>query len=178
LNAGRLTPVVTDDVLFKRKQRPTRPETQVLDEALGSWREAQAALPAERLSAGARANIRVLSRQRSAAAEQPLTHLFVPLGRLVAAAGVPALLLAVSFGWLIGGGGGQSGRSEAPASAIETSKVNGRAVFEIANGGRVHRVYRAYSTEDLAHAELFATTRGSFADSLEGHSGVVYYRID
>jgi len=179
LNAERLTPVVTDDMLFKRKQRHTRPETQVLDEALRSWRESQAALPAERLSAGARANIRVLSRQRTAeASERPLTSLFVPLGRLVAAAGVPALLLALSFGWFIGGGDADSGRSETPTAAIETSKVNGQAVFEIANGGRVHRVYKANSAKDLAHAELFATTRGSFADSLEGESGVVYYRID
>ena len=166
-------------MLFKENQRRIHRGAKALDVALSNWRAAQAVLPAERLSAGAWANIRVLSRRRTAAApERPLTSLFVPLGRLMAAAGVPALLLAVSFGWLIGGGGAGLGRSETSALAIETSKVNGRAVFEIANGGRVHRVYKAYSAKDLADAELFTTTRGSFTDALEGDPGVVYYRID
>ena len=40
------------------------------------------------------------------------------------------------------------------------------------------RVRGRLRPKELAHAELFATTRGSFADSLEGESGVVYYRID
>ena len=163
-------------VLFKENKKSIQRGAQVLDETLGAWREAQGVLPAARLSAGARANIHALSRR--GVPERPLTSLFVPLGRLVAAAGVPALLLALSFGWLIRGGGAELSGSQAPTLAIETSKVNGQAVFEIANGGRVHRVYKAYSAKELASAELYTTTRGSFTDTLEGEAGVVYYRID
>lgn len=166
-------------MLFKENKGKGAHDAQLLDAALGGWREAEGFLPVERLSAGARANIRVLSRQRtSAAAERRLSSLFVPLGRLVAAAGVPALLLALSFGWLVGGGDAGSGDSETPVLAIETSKVNGQAVFQLSNGGRIHRVYRASSARDLARAELFTLARGSFVDSLEGDAGVVYYRID
>lgn len=149
-----------------------------LDGALSAWRDAEARIPADRLSAGARANIRVLVRQRAdSAAERPLANLFLPLGRLVAAAGVPALILVISFGWLIGNTE-ESAVSSVASVSIETSKVGGRAVFEIANGGRIHQVHRSNSPRDLAHAELFATTDGTFTDSLAGDSSVVYYRID
>ena len=68
-----------------------------LDRALSVWREAEARIPADRLSPGARANIRVLVRQRADdATERPLANLFLPLGRLAVAAGVPALILVIS----------------------------------------------------------------------------------
>ena len=166
-------------MLFKGNKQRTQDGKRALDEALGAWREAEAVVPAERLSSGARANVRALARRGAAAApERPLVGLFVPVGRLVAAAGVPALLLAVSFGWFIGGDGAELGRSETPGVGIETSKVKGQAVFNIANGGRVHHVYKANSAKELARAELYTTTRGSFKDSLDGDPGVIFYRID
>jgi len=168
--------------LFGKDERALPHGKQALDEALGAWREAEAVLPAERLSSGARANIRALARQRaSVASDRPLTGLFVPLGRLVAAAGVPALLLAVSFGWFIGGGAADFQGSEASGLSvvsIDARKVNGLAVFDIANGGRIHSVYRGSSAAGLAEADLFTKTQGSFTDTLDGGSGVTYYRID
>ena len=163
-------------MLFKaNKQRGS----QALEEALGAWRESESILPAERLSPGARANIRVLSRQAaSVAPESTLTRLFVPFGRIVAAAGVPALLLALSLGWFLGCGSTELDGTETAPLAIKTSKVNGQAVFEIANGGSEHRVYRADSPQKLADAALYTTATGSFTDTLDEKSTVVYYRID
>lgn len=165
-------------MLFKESTAVRDERSQALDGALSVWREAEARIPAERLSPGARANIRVLVRQRAdAAAERSPANLFLPLGRLAAAVGVPALILVVSFGWLIGNVE-ESAVSNGGSISIESRKVGGQAVFEIANGGRIHRVHRSNSPRDLAHAELFATTYGTFTDSLVGDSGVVYYRID
>lgn len=149
----------------------------LIDEALENWRQLESEMPVERLSAGARANIRVLARGKAdPVLERPLGSLFVPLGRLVAAAGIPALVLAVSFGWLIGAGGAFTPEND--TVSIRSHKIDGQAVFEIANGGKMHRVYKAHSARELADSELFTATSGSFSDSLEGESGVVFYRID
>jgi len=161
-------------LLGKSKQEQGRQRN--LDRAVSAWRDAEASLPAERLSAGARANIRVLARQAvpaDADIDRPLARLFLPLARMAAAAGVPVLILAVSFGWILQGGS----RPETSLS-IEISKIDGQAVFDIANGGRLHRVYKSTSAGKMGSEDLFATVRGSFSDKLEGDENLVFYRID
>ncbi len=161
---------------FGKKTPDNRDDTSqdVVAAALAAWRDAESRLPAERLSAGARANIRVLARRGS---ERPLARLFLPAGRIAAVAAIPALILAFSFGWLLRTGEAPVSPSEASVS-IATSKVNGQAVFDIANGGRVHRVYKSTSARDFGHADLFATVEDGFSDSLRGDETLVFYRID
>ena len=146
--------------------------------ALSAWRDAEASLPAQQLSAGARVNIRVLARRSAdVAVERPLARLFLPAARLATAAAVPALILAVSFGWLLSGGY-EPEMSNVASISIESRKVDGQAVFDIANGGRVHRVYKSTSAKDIGRSEPFATIEGAFSDTLEGDDDVVFYRID
>jgi hypothetical protein len=177
-------------LLFKENTREREERRQILDGAMSDWRDAEARLPAQRLSAGARANVRTLARQSAqVASERPLARLFQPATRLAAAAAVPALILAVSFGWLLGGGGEPnvseiSEISEIPemtsvaSMSIESRKIDGQAVFDIANGGRVHRVYKSTSAKDIEGADLFVTIQGAFSDTLDGDDDVVFYRID
>lgn len=154
---------------------------QILDRAVSVWRDAEAQVPAPRLSDGARANVRALARQsndRSGhAVDRPLARLFFPIGRLAAAATLPALILAVSFGWMLRGNDQPIG-PEIVNVVIESHKLNGQAVFDIANGGRVHRVYKSSSASDISGEDLFATVDGAFIDGLTGDDGVIFYRID
>ncbi len=155
----------------------------VVSAAVSAWRHAESSLPADRLSAGARANIRVLARRRVSddpadrVYQRPLARLFLPAGRFAAVAAIPALILAFSFGWLLNSGSGPQDRLEASVS-IETSKIDGQAVFDIANGGRVHRVYKSTSAKDIGRADLFATVEDGFRDTLTGDETLVFYRID
>ena len=171
-------------MLFKGNTREQKKRQRILDRAVSAWRDAEACIPVQRLSSGARANVRVLARRRAnAAAERPLSRLFLPAARLAAAAAVPALILAVSFGWVLRDGRNApyadkpAGTSVASIS-IESRKVDGQAVFDIANGGRVHRVYKSTSASDIGGSDLYATVEGAFSDTLAGDAGVVFYRID
>ena len=90
-------------MLFKENTRERDERQKILEGAVSDWNDAETRLPAQRLSAGARANVRALARQSAqVASERPLARLFLPATRLAAAAAVPALILAVSFGWLLG----------------------------------------------------------------------------
>jgi hypothetical protein len=148
------------------------PKNDPLNEALAAWRASDSA---ERFTAGARANILERAHRARQEADLPrLAQLFVPVAKVAYAGVLPLLVLALTLGWL--------GRASVPAGPeqvrIETSKIDGEAVFRIANGGRMHKVYRATSPLKSAEKELLATTDDSFSDSLVGSSGVVYYRID
>jgi len=168
-------------LLFKGINGDREKRQRTLDGAVSAWHDAEARLPTQRLSAGARANVRALTRRGADAAhaelERPLARLFLPVGRLAAAAAVPALILAVSFGWLLRGADEPVGSTIASVS-IESRKINGQAVFDIANGGRVHQVYKSTSASDFGRADLFATVDGEFSDPLAGDDRVVFYRID
>ena len=175
-------------MLFKENTRERDERQRILEGAVSDWNAAETRLPAQRLSAGARANVRALARQSAqVASERPLARLFLPATRLAAAAAVPALILAISFGWMLGGGPDVSDASDVPEisevasmsmMSIDIQKIDGQAVFDIANGGRVHRVYKSTSAKDIDGAALFATIQGGFSDKLEGDEDVVFYRID
>jgi hypothetical protein len=166
---------------FKRNNPEREKRQQILDEAVSGWRDAEAHAPAPRLSEGARANVRALARQATdrsgRAVDRPLARLFLPIGRLAAAVTLPALILAVSFGWMLRDSQ-QPVVTDIAAVAIEGHKLNGQAVFDIANGGRVHRVYKSTSANDMSGEDLFATVDGAFIDRLAGDDGVIFYRID
>ena len=168
-------------MLFKENSVDREERQRALEGAVSAWHDAEARFPTQRLSAGARANVRALSRRGADAAhaglERPLARLFLPAGRLAAAAAVPALILAVSFGWMLRGGDQPVGSTIASVS-IESSKINGQAVFDIANGGRVHQVYKSTSASEIGRADLFATAAGEFSDELSGSERVVFYRIE
>lgn len=190
MNARARRPVITPDGFPRNpgrmdvgfhKDNPNEPAVEARDVvavAVASWRNADSRIPAERLSPGARANVRALARRASddpadRALERPLARLFLPAGRISVIAAVPALVLAFSLGWLL-----NSGAPRDEVVSIETSKTDGQAVFDIANGGRTHRVYRSTSARDLGQADLFATVEGGFSDSLTGDETLVFYRID
>jgi hypothetical protein len=84
---------------------------------------------------------------------------------------MPGLLLALVVGYLPFRGGAEPQPGFSPT--LQASKVNGQVVFEIANGDRVHRVYRWQGSW-----ELYGTTRGSFADELRAGGDLVIYRIE
>jgi hypothetical protein len=166
-------------LLFKENTRERDERQRILEGAVSDWNDAETRLPGQRLSAGARANVRTLARQSAqTASERPLARLFLPATRLAAAAAVPALILAISFGWMLGGGPDVPEISEVASMSIDIQKIDGQAVFDIANGGRVHRVYKSTSAKDIDGATLFATIQGGFSDKLEGDEDVVFYRID
>ncbi len=156
---------------------PKGPESMVLQRALDGWRSVEADRGREQLSDGARANVLALSRQSNAPKRPALSALFVPFRRIVAATAVPALALSLSFAWLIGSGGPELTQKIASLQ-VEASKIDGEAVFSIANGGRTHRVYRSSSTGEIGREDLYATTTETFRDSLSDRARVVFYRID
>ena len=152
---------------------PKTPKRDVLEDALAAWRTSDAE---QTFSAEARESILDHAMHARQEDEPPrLAQLFVPAAKIAYAGAVPVLLLALTLGWLGANVGGD------PATGVvrlEAGKVDGEAVFRIANGGRAHQVYRSTSPQFNAERELLATTEDSFRDRLRGTSGVVYYRID
>lgn len=149
------------------------PKKDPLNEAIACWRDAA---PDERFSREARADILERShRARREPGPTRLAQLFVPVAKIAYASAVPVLVLALTLGWLAG----TTGQDVGPVAVrIETSKVGGEAVFRIANGGRLHKVYRTSDPRGRGEMELLATTKDSFSDRLYETTGVVYYRID
>ena len=152
---------------------PKTPERDALEDALAGWRVSDTE---QTFSTAARESILEHAVQARRETEMPrLAQLFVPMAKLMYAGAVPVLLLALTLGWL----GASSTRDTGGGVVhIEAGKVNGEAVFRIANGGREHHVYRSASPRASAARELLTTTDDSFTDRLAGSSGVVYYRID
>jgi len=146
-----------------------------LDSAIHAWKAASEQLPEAGFSAGDRATLiaRIRTDRTENLEKKPIASLFLPFGKMLGAAGIPALLLAVTFGWWIG----QGNEPQAPLM-IHSSKSGGEAVFTIANGGKTHRVYKSHALRGTSQQELFTTTTDAFSDQLNDGNGVTYYRID
>ncbi|MDH3628962.1 MAG: hypothetical protein OEV00_04525 [Acidobacteriota bacterium] len=133
----------------------------------------------ERLSAGGRD--RVLG---AAWTESPtstgIPSLFLPIRRWTWAVMAPTVALAFVFGSMFF----TAEAPEAGASLLSIEKRGGQVIFNIANGGQPHRVYRSSSPQELADPsdlQPFAQAQGSFRDSVQsqaGESNLVFYRID
>jgi len=148
----------------------------LLDTAVRQWREASTS--GETLGPATRAAILRSTRDRG---ERPtLAALFLPTRRLVWAAGLPALALGLALAALLGVEGLPAPGLREPAR-IEVSRVGDEVVFQIANGKRLHRVYRSELAADTAapgQEEAFAVTAGTFRDRLHSGSDLVFYRVD
>lgn len=145
-------------------------KNEILARAVEEWRAGRSA--DERLGDVARAHV---LREALHPAEnrtlQPFAALFMPFRRLALASALPALLLAFVVGYLPFRESAEQPQALAPM--LQASKVNGQVVFEIANGDRVHRVYRWQGSWTL-----YGTTKGSFADELRTEGDLVIYRIE
>ena len=151
----------------------------LLNEAVADWRRAVA--PArESLDDATRARILDAVSRRPAAQPRPapLASLFVPMRRLALAGTVPALALTMLLAWVLLPGTATVPNVDTDGPTLQASKVGGEVVFVIANGGKLHRVYRSSSPEADGDARLFATTDARFQDRLEGDERLVFYRID
>ena len=152
---------------------PTSPKNDALGVALAAWRNSGTQ---PRFTDATRESILQQARHARQDAELPrLASLFMPIAKIAYAGAVPVLLLALTLGWL---GATVPLDSGPDAVRIEAGKVDGEAVFRIANGGRVHQVYRSTSPRANAQRELLAATDEQFSDRLGGTTGIVYYRID
>ena len=153
---------------------------QPVDSAIQAWKQAESRIPGEKLSAGTRVTILAHARSGQEAADEArgtLASLFLPASRIIATAAAPALVLALGLAWMLGG----AAPTTPDSVRVEVSKVGGEAVFRIANGGKMHRIYRLdelQANPQHAKEELFTTTDSAFSDRLSGTNGVTYYRID
>ena len=136
-----------------------------LDRALAAWREEGLA---GRLSAESRSRIGAeLRRHRS---QRPLAPLFAPLRRLLIAGAVPVLLTGAVLFW--------GGRPDVEAPLrLEAQKIDGKVVFNIANGGKTHRVTRS-TVPGQFEADSAVEVQGRYVETAEGGPGLVFYRID
>jgi len=145
-------------------------KSDALEAALGAWRSRGADSP--RFSAESRE--RILS-SAFHSVERPVRQrgLFFPLGRVLAAT-LPMFLAVALLGVLTHDSGPV--RETGPVS-VHASKAGGQVVFTLANGGRTH-VVRKSDSPDGFDQNRGTKVRGEFSDSIEGSSGIVYYRID
>ena len=145
-------------------------------------RGARGALPAEAFDGPTRARI-VDAAFRGARVDEESAPLFVPIRRWIGAVLAPTMALAVLFVPML--------RERTPARPdtvsaprMTISKQGDEVVFDIANGGTVHRIYRAESVSELRSGlgdRPFAEVKGSFRDRLaprDGEPALVFYRIE
>jgi len=168
-------------MLFGRKRQNNKTEANaaLLNASIQDWRQHSEG-SAQKLSTASRAQILRSIRAESSAPGllAPLASLFVPARRIFWAAGLPAvalLLVVASFMYQPGSIVTDS------AATLNVSRVGDEIVFEIANGGRAHRVFRSDSPEGLAagnSSEVFALARNTFRDRIDSESGIVFYRVD
>lgn len=152
-------------------------------QALEQWRSAGEA--DERLDDGVRARILEQAYQPAKPSMQPLSPLFLPFRSMALAGALPALLLAIVLGYLPYSSSpvhseqvAHAGSPGLRAAKLTAAKVEGEVLFEIANGGRLHRIYRRNGEGSHARWELHATASGSFRDELQSGDTLVIYRIE
>jgi len=147
-------------------------EKNLLEEAIREWRCEQR--PEERLSGTARQRILATAREAGEQRRPSFASLFLP-SRLAWTAVVPVLALTLALGLQF------VSRPEVQEAGthVAVMKDGDDVVFVIANGRRLHRVYR---TEGQAgpspQGEPFAVTDGIFRDRLDSDANLVFYRID
>ena len=146
----------------------TRPEDR-LSTALREWRDSERS--AEQLSTDCRT--RILEASRPGQKLRPLASLFLPLRGWALAGALPVALLTLALGY--GFLPGPETESDT-APTLRASRVGDEVVFQIANGGKPHRVYRSTSAGEAG--EAMAVTDGRFRDRLDRGGDLVFYRID
>lgn len=141
----------------------------VLDRAIAQMKSS---ISPERLSDDVRH--RILREAAAALEVQPVpTRLRAAAWRVlagalpVAAVGLLALVLA-----------GRSGGKGEPALRIRATKAGDEVIFSIANGKNTHRVYKLNSANGFGDSSRIPVHAGSFRDSVDDGSGLVFYRID
>ncbi len=127
----------------------------------------------ERLSAGARSAI--LDEALKPAISEGPPALFTPTRHILVAGALP-VVLAVAL--LVGSDPGvqppPAGVDAAPE--VTVSKVGGRVLFAIRNGGKPHTVYRTTDPRGSGAGERI--TGGEYVDRLQDQDDLVFYRID
>ena len=149
-----------------------KPSADRLSAALRDWRAAERS--GERLSTTSRARIVESARTRAGANRpRPLVSLFLPLRGWALAGALPVALLTLALGYGLGPG---PATGPDPAPTLRATRVGDEVVFEIANGGEPHRVYRTTGAGDPG--EAVTVSNGRFRDRLDAGGDLVFYRID
>jgi len=152
--------------------------TEALDQLVARWRAAGGGDDSEeRLSAATRARILGLASARESGLP-PLGWLFFPAARFALAGALPVVLLSLALSYL--GWDGMRGAAIAShaGTTIQATVDGDRVVFVIANGSRVHRVYKSGTPNRFGEAPEFTTRDGSFVDRVHDGRDLVFYRID
>jgi len=158
--------------------RPGHPTEDPLEQAVADWRAAGGADdPADRLSPAARARIASLGSIRESRLS-PLGWLFFPATRFAIAGALPVALLSLSLGYLAWDEMHDPVAVPSTGASIEATIDGDNVVFVIANGSRVHRVYKSKNPNQFGDRPEFTTRDGSFEDRVNDGQALVFYRID
>lgn len=141
-----------------------------LEQTLHAWREAP--LVPEALSASAREGIRQAITGEYESLPNP-SPLFVPVGKLALAGGMPAVLLLAVIVLMT-----RDGSSPAQSSLrVQAAKEGDQVVFTVANGARTHTVYTSHVANGF-DARSGVRVRGTFADTLTNGENLTFYKVD
>jgi len=159
----------TKSLFFDREARSGRDDR--LSALVAAAREG---VREESLSDDSRARIAagVLGRHGST---EPLPALFTPARSLVLAATLPLLLAG---GLLSVMHRGLDTATPLPTTSVMAVKQGDQVVFRIANGKRSHTVYRSTSPDRFDAASGVRVDDGSYTDTVEDESSLIFYRID
>ena len=92
------------------------------------------------------------------------------------AAGAPAVMLAVVFGWSVQL---QTPPEQGNSPSVSAYKQDGQVVFEVTNGTAGHQIQRMASRGRLEYGDAVPTAGdGTFRESLGDGPTLVYYRIE
>ena len=151
---------------MRHEPRPTPPSDARLDEAVRALREGA---ESESLSAAARSAILRRLAEREPAGN-PLAALFPPSWRMALAGALP-LALALTVVVLAGR---QQGNAPVAADPV-AHKIDGRVVFEVADGATVTKSAVPFAFDEGAAVRV---ADGRYADRIGGGPRLVFYKIE
>jgi len=120
---------------------------------------------------------RILDEARRPVHADGLRALFTPTRHLLVAGTLPVVLAAALLIGLDPGVQPPLAIDDAPSS-VAVSKMNGRIMFSIQNGGKPHTVYRSTDPQGFDRHNGVEVTSGAYEDRLQDQADLVFYRID
>jgi hypothetical protein len=131
----------------------------------------------QRLSGATRTRI-LREATREEGLESPLPAFFTPTRRLVLAGGLPVVLTVALLVGLDRGAQDRGERSAGAGPVVTVSKADGEVRFDIRNGHKDYRVYRAADPQGFDRKRSVRVTDGRYSETLAEPVELVFYRIE
>lgn len=148
----------------------------ILNQAVEAWRDAE--VQEEPLSAPARERILDAVKGGGETRLSYQTSLFLPFRRIALAIAAPAMILALTVGYLVVPPADTGGQSPAQVTNLDVLRQGEEIIFVIANGQSTHRVYKSSEISGLQTAEPVEISNGVYRDRIDQQADLVFYRID